>query len=450
MAATSRKLHLNANVLASGRHDAAWRLEGSADAVVDIAGFLDIARVAERGTLDAVFFADGPQLPSDFSLRPWHSLDPTILLAAMATVTESIGLVATASTTFNEPYNVARRFASLDHVSKGRAAWNIVTSQSDDAAANFGLVGMPDHADRYERAEEFVEIVVKLWDSFEDEALVLDRATGQYADPERVHPIDHVGKSFSVRGPLNVPRSPQGRPVIVQAGASPASKRLGSRWADALFTVQRAFAEAQEFYAELKGLAASHGRDPDSLVILPGVYVVVGSTEAEAWRRKEEMDALLDLDADVVRLASRLNVDPGALSLDKPLPDGIDGQGGVGITSGFVENILREARQENLTVRQLLGRNPLGGHRVIVGTPDQIADNMEHWFRGRAADGFNVNMDSYPSGLELFVDHVVPELRRRNLFRTEYEGTTLRDHLGLARPSSQYRGSETSLVGSVS
>ncbi|KLL12755.1 monooxygenase [Protofrankia coriariae] len=442
-------MHLNANVLASGRHDAAWRLSDNPRSVDDVDAFCEIARIAERGTFDAVFFADGPQLAADFDRRPWHSLDPVVLLAAMARATERVGLVATASTTFNEPYEVARRFATLDHVSGGRAAWNIVTSQSDDAAANFGHPRMPGHAERYARAEEFVDVVVKLWDSFEDEALLADPVTGRYADPARVHRIDHVGPAFRVRGPLNVPRAPQGRPMIVQAGDSGPSRRLGARWADALFTVQRTCTEAQAFYAQLKGLAAANGRDPDSLVILPGLYTVVGSTQAEARRRREEMDALLDLDVQVALLAERLNVDPQRLTLDRPLPDDIDGQGGAGITSGFVENILREARRENLTVRQLLGRNPFGGHRLVVGTPEQIADNMERWFRGRAADGFNLNMDAYPSGLELFVDHVVPELRRRGLFRTAYEGVTLRSHLGLPRAPSRYAPASPGLVAAT-
>jgi len=444
MPSESRQLHLNANVMASGRHDAAWRLQDNPQAMVDVDTYCQIAQIAERGTFDAVFFPDGPQLPDIFAVRPWHSLDPVVLLAAMARATERIGLVATASTTFNEPYHVARRFATLDHVSKGRAAWNVVTSQSDDAAANFGFVAMPDHAGRYERAEEFIDVVVKLWDSFEDDAVIADQAAGRYVDPERVHSINHVGPTFTVKGPLNIPRPPQGRPVIVQAGASPASKRLGSRTADALFTVQRTFEEAQEFYAELKVLAAGHGRDPDGLIILPGLYPVVGSTESEARRRKEEMDEMLDLDDFINRLAALLNIDPADLSLDKPLPEGVE----LRVLAGHPENVVREARRDNLTVRQLVGRNSVGGHRIVVGAPEQIADNMEQWFTNRAADGFNLNMDAYPDGLELFVDHVVPELRRRGLFRREYRGSTLRDHLGLAKPPSQYSGTSPRLVGS--
>jgi FMN-dependent oxidoreductase (nitrilotriacetate monooxygenase family) len=432
----TRQLHLNANVLASGRHNAAWRLQSAPRSVVDIEAFQTIARIAERGMFDAVFFADHPALDDQAQERPWLSLEPTILLTAMAAVTQRLGLVATASTTFEQPYHVARRFASLDHVSKGRAAWNIVTTQHANAAANFGLTTLPNHAERYRRAEEFVSVVTKLWDSWDDDALVADPATGAYVDFGRVRPIDHAGPVFSVRGPLNVPRTPQGRPVLFQAGDSPASKRLGARWADALFTVQRTLAEAQAAYAEVKALAAGFGRNPDQLLVLPGLYTVIGSTEAEAHARKRSMDDFFDAEVEMGKLAERFGVAADRLQLDQQFPADILDHLSPHVSRGFVENVVREAAHERLTVRQVLGRNPLGGHRVVVGTPAQIADNIETWFRGRAADGFNLNMDSYPSGLELFVDHVVPELRRRGLFRHEYAGATLRDHLGLVRPSS--------------
>jgi FMN-dependent oxidoreductase (nitrilotriacetate monooxygenase family) len=430
----SRQLHLNANVIPSGRHGAAWRLQANTRSVVDIGSFLEIARIAERGTLDAVFFADHSSLDASAQDRPWQALDPAIVLTAMAAVTERIGLIATASTTFEHPFHVARRFASLDHVSKGRAAWNIVTSLQNETARNFGLPELPPHDDRYRRADEFVDVVVKLWDSWDEDALVADAASGVYVDFDRVHAIGHHGRSFKVDGPLNVPRSPQGRPVLVQAGASDASQRLGARWADALFTVQRTLPEAKAFYANVKALAAGFGRDPDGLSVLPGLYPVIGSTEAEARARKHEMDSLLDLDEERVKLAERFGIDPERLHLDRRFPDDILDHVGKHVTRGFIENLVREANRESLTVRQVLGRNPFGGHRLIVGTPEQIADDMQAWFNSRAADGFNLNMDAYPSGLELFVDHVVPELRRRGLFRHGYAGTTLRDHLGLSRP----------------
>ncbi len=429
-----RQLHLNVNVLASGRHNAAWRLQDNPHSVANVDHFREIARLAERGTFDALFFADHPGLDESARGRPWHALDPTIALTAMAAVTERIGLIGTASTTFDHPYHIARRFASLDHVSKGRAAWNIVTTQHDHSASNFGLAHLPDHADRYRRAEEFVDVVVKLWDSWDDDALVADQTNGRYVDFDRIRRIDHEGEVFSVRGPFNVPRTPQGRPVLVQAGSSDASKRLGSRWADALFTVQRTLPEAQQFYAEVKTLARGFGRDPDQLVVLPGLYAVVGGTEEEAWRRKDEMDALLDLDGEVEKLARRFGVDREILHLDRELPEDILERTDGFTSRGFLENVVREARRDRLTVRQLLGRNPNAGHRIVVGTAEQIADNMQLWFENGAADGFNINMDAYPSGLALFVEHVIPELRRRGLFRHDYEGSTLRDHFGLARP----------------
>jgi FMN-dependent oxidoreductase (nitrilotriacetate monooxygenase family) len=440
----SRQLHLNANVIPSGRHSAAWRLQPNPKSVTDIDAFLSIARIAERGTFDAVFFADHSALDATARDRPWQALDPAIVLTAMATVTRHIGLVATASTTFEHPFHVARRFASLDHVSNGRAAWNIVTTQHNETARNFGLSQLPPHSDRYWRADEFVDVVVKLWDSWDEGALVADQASGMFVDFDRVRPIDHHGHAFSVSGPLNVPRSPQGRPVLVQAGASNASQRLGSRWADALFTVQRTLPEAQAFYAGVKSLAAGYGRNPEHLVVLPGLYPVIGSTESETWARKDEMDGLLDLDEERVKLADRFGIDPERLHLDRRFPDDILDHIGKHISRGFVESIVREANQDGLTIRQVLRRNPHGGHCIIVGTPEQIADDMQAWFEARAADGFNLNMDAYPSGLELFVDHVVPELRRRGLFRHSYEGATLRDHLGLPHPD--HRSTTASLA----
>jgi FMN-dependent oxidoreductase (nitrilotriacetate monooxygenase family) len=431
--AQKRQLHLNANVLASGRHNAAWRLEKNPNAVADIDTFIEIAAIAERGKFDAIFLADHPSLDDSAKDRPWHSLDPAILVAALSASTDRIGFVATASTTFDHPYHIARRYASLDHVSKGRAAWNIVTTQHEASAGNFGMDGLPAHGDRYSRAEELVDVVVKLWDSWGDDAVVADAKSGKFVDFNQVYPIDHSGEHFDVRGPLNVPRTPQGRPVLVQAGSSDASKRLGSRWADALFTVQRTIEEAKEFYSEIGARAQAFGRDRAPL-ILPGLYPVVGSTEAEAWKRKNEMDALLDLEEERKKLALRFNYPAEKLQLDSRLPDDLLDNVNPNVSRGFVENVVRETKRAGWTIRELLGRNPLGGHRLIVGSPEQIADEMELWFHEYAADGFNLNMDGFPSGLALFVDHVVPELQKRGIFRRDYEGTTLRDHFGLERP----------------
>lgn len=433
-----RQLHLNVNITNIGRHPGAWRLLPDPASFVDVDFFRDIARIAERGTFDAVFLSDGVALHHEPPHEPFQSLEPTVLLTALAAVTERVGLIGTASTTFSDPFNLARRFASVDHVSRGRVALNIVTTYSPRAAANFGLAEQPDHDARYARAEEFVDVVVKLWDSWEDGAIVGDRARGVFVDGSRIHPIDHRGEHFSVRGPSIVPRSPQGRPVLVQAGASEAGKALGARTADVIFTAQTTHAQAQEFYRDMRARAAGHGRNPDHLVILPGLYPIVGSTEEEAQRRKRELDELFDFDRELPRLAAQLGLDPADLRLDAELPyerlgavDDIKG------SRGFFVATVNLARERAYTVRELLLSNG-GAHRQVVGAPEQIADNIEYWFRTRAADGFNLNFDVFPSGLELFVEHVTPLLRRRGLFRSEYSGSTLREHLGLARPRNRY------------
>lgn len=429
-----RQLHLNANVLASGRHNAAWRRDRNPRSVTDIDHFIDIARIAERGTFDAIFFADHQALDDSAAFRPWHSLDPFVLIAAISREVETIGLIATSSTTVDQPYHIARRVATLDHISGGRVAWNFVTSQQDSIARNFGYDHLPSHADRYRRANEFVDVVVKLWDSWDDDAVVADPATGVYVDFKRVRPIAHDGEFFRVAGALNLPRPPQGRPVLVHAGDSADSRNLAARRADAVFTVQRTLDEAKAFYSEVKAKARGFGRTDGGPLILPGLYPVVAATEAEAKARKAEFDALLDVDDELAKLAQRFNLAPDRLNLDRPFPDDVLGQESQHINRGFLENLVREARREGLTVREVLGRNPLGGHRLIVGPPERIADEIESWFLGNGADGFNLNFDAYPSGIELFVDHVVPILRARGLFRQSYSGSTLRDHLGLSRP----------------
>jgi FMN-dependent oxidoreductase (nitrilotriacetate monooxygenase family) len=435
-----RQLHLNVNVLATGRHNAAWRHPSVSKSVSDIGHFIEIAQTAERGTFDAIFFADHQALDESAAYRPWHSLDPAILIAAISQATTHIGLVATSSTTVDQPYHVARKVATLDHVSHGRVAWNFVTSQQDSIAQNFGYERLPLHADRYRRANEFVDVVVKLWDSWDDDAVVADTQTGQYVDFARVRPIEHRGEFFSVRGALNLPRPPQGRPVLIHAGDSGDSRAIGARFADGIFTVQRTYEEARVFYEDLKSRARGFGRRDGGPLILPGLYPVVAATEAEALARKAEFDALLDTADELAKLAARYAYPTAKLDLDKPFPDDILSNVGTAATNrGFLENLVRESRRENLTVRQVLGRNPLGGHRLIVGGPEQIADEIQHWFENHAADGFNLNFDAYPSGLALFVDHVVPVLRRRGLFRTSYTGTTLRDHLGLERPANRIR-----------
>ena len=432
-----RTLHLNTNITGTGRHPAGWRTLDNPKSIIDLQFFASIARTAERGKLDAVFLSDTLALRGH-EHGPAQSLEPTVLLTALAALTQHIGLIGTASTTFNDPFNLARRFASVDHLSAGRVAWNAVTTYDASAAANFSFADALDKSARYARAEEFVDVVLKLWDSWEDDALLADRASGRYVDAARVHAIAHEGRHFQVQGPLNLPRSPQGRPVLVQAGGSEAGVALAARHADAVFTAQTTYEGARQFYRDIKQRAVAHGRHPDQLLILPGLYPVIGGTQEEAKRRKREMDALLDRRAELAKFAGALGVDVTDLELDAPLPYHlIDAGSRANVSRGFISATVQLAQSERLTVRDLLDRNP-GAHRMIVGTPETIAADIERWFVGHAADGFNLNADVFPSGLEAFVDHVVPLLQRRGIFRREYQGTTLRDHYGLARPLSRY------------
>lgn len=440
MSTDSRQMSIGMNILGFGAHSAAWRLkEAPASALLEVGYFQRIARISERGTLDAIFLADGAALGGDVSQHPVGRLEPSVLLTAVALATQYIGVITTASSTYNEPYNLARRIASVDHISGGRAALNVVTNAGDAVAQNFGLSGAPLHLDRYARADEFMEVVGKLWDSWEDDAILADADSGRYADPTKVHEINHQGQHFSVRGPLNVPRTPQGRPVVFQAGSSEGGKALGSRHADAIFTTQTTLADGQAFYQEMKKRAKAWGRNPEHLKIMPGLSTVIGSTEAEANARFDTLNQYVGEHGVIAQVANRLGIPVAELEVDAPLPWNRIGavhefERG---SHGFLEAQLNLARQENLTVREL-SRRILVGHRLLVGTPEQVADSLEHWFRAGAADGFNIMPDSFPSGVEVFVDEVVPLLRKRGLFRHEYTGMTLRHHLGLPYPRSQY------------
>jgi FMN-dependent oxidoreductase (nitrilotriacetate monooxygenase family) len=440
MSKPARQMSIGMNILGLGGHQAAWRVgEVSPTAHLTVDYYTSIAKISERGTLDAIFLADGPALQETVGTNPAGRLEPTIILTGIALATTHIGVIATCSTTYNDPFNLARRLASLDHVSGGRAAWNIVTNAGDLAAQNFGLAGAPLHVDRYDRAEEFLEASARLWDSWEDDAIIADRVAGRFADAQKVHRVDHDGAHFQIRGPLNVPRSPQGRPVLFQAGSSEGGKALGARWADAIFTTQTTLEDGITFYREMKGRARGYGRDPDQIKIMPGLSTVIGSTEEEARRRCDELDSYLGEDGLLAQIAARLGVPVATLDPDVELPWDRIGpsstfeRGSV----GFLEAQLNLARRERLTARQL-SRRIRSGHRLVVGAPEQIADTLEEWFLAGAADGFNLMPDMFPSGAEIFVDEVVPELRRRGLFRHEYAGTTLRDHLGLRRPESLY------------
>ncbi|MDV3124988.1 NtaA/DmoA family FMN-dependent monooxygenase [Mycobacterium sp. 21AC1] len=424
------QLHLNLNLLATGRHDQAWRTVPGKVTPVDVSHFREIAQIAERGRFDSLFLADSLALEGEAYRRPWRALDPVVLFSALSQATERIGFIATINALFAEPFSIARQVSSLDHISDGRAGWNIVTSLNPSTQANYSQVGAIDHADRYRKARESVEVVHALWRSFDPDALRSDLQSGTYLDPEKVHRIDHNGDFFSVTGPFILPRTPQDRPVIVQAGDSEQLRDMAGRWADAIFTVQRDIGASREFARDAKRRATTHGRRPSDLKILPGLFVVVGGTEAEALDRKAEIDAYVDVETERERLAQRIGSDAKLLVLDKPVPAAVldSPRTGTSASPAFAKALVAQSNSEGLTVRDLLTSNP-GGHRYLVGSPESVADNLEHWFREGAADGFNLNIDRLPDGLSAFVDHVVPILQRRGIFRREYRGATLRDHL---------------------
>ena len=432
-------MHLNAFLMGVGHHEAAWRLpESDPFACTNVEHYAELARIAERGKLDSLFLADSPMLWNSIGRRPSGTLEPTVLLTALAGVTSRIGLIATASTTYNEPYNLARRFATLDILSGGRAGWNIVTTAGIEAARNFNLEELPSHAERYARSTEFVDVSLKLWDSWDDDAELGDKERGVWGDETRLYPPRHVGRYFKVEGALNVPRSPQGYPLLVQAGSSEDGKGLAARYAEAVFTAQQTLEEAQGFYTDLKGRARGFGRESSSILILPGLVPVIGSTEAEALALDEELDRLIKPEYARRQLAQTLRVPESALDLDSELPKDLPDEDAIEGAKSRYTLVVSLARRERLTVRQLIGRLGGGrGHRTFAGTPEQVADAMQHWWENGAADGFNVMPAVLPSGLGLFVDHVVPILQRRGLFRSEYEGVTLREHYGLARPSNR-------------
>jgi len=437
-----RQLHLNLFIHGRGHHEASWRHPDSSPlALTDIHYYQDLARRAEAALFDSIFFADQLALGGDVAQAPRTWLEPITVLAALAVATSRIGLIATASTTYSEPFNLARQFASIDHISNGRAAWNIVTSWLATAAENFGSDGQASHADRYARGEEFTAVVKELWDSWAADAVVDERASGLYAREERIRPINHRGDSYSVMGPLNMPRCPQGRPVLVQAGSSDTGRRFAARHADAVFTAHMAKATAQEFYADLKKLAAEEGRDPARVLILPGLSPMIGSTEAEAQRLTREINELTDPLVGRKRLSGRFGGhDFSQLPLDRPLvPADFPDPSTVEAARSRAEVILNLVRRDKPTLRQLLGYLAgARGHYVMAGTPEQVADLMEDWFSDGAADGFNIMPPVLPSQLDTFSAEVVPLLQRRGLFRTEYTGTTLREHYGLPLPPSVF------------
>lgn len=451
MAAPARQLHLNAFLRNIGQHEAAWRLpETDLAGITDIAHYIELARLAERGKLDAVFFADHPVLKEQTEFRPFDALDPVTLVAALAGATTKVGLIATASTTYNDPYGLARRFATLDHVSRGRAGWNVVTTANASAAANFGVPNHPDPAERYRRADEFLQVALKLWDSWEDDAIVGDKVAPRFVDPAKIHAIDHSGTHFDVAGPLEVPRSPQGHPVLFQAGSSEPGKDLAARYAEAIFTAQPTLEEARDFYRDVKARVRRFGRNPDQVHVLPGLSTIIGGTEAEARERQRELEELTVPDYGLEQLSAIVGFTVTKDDLDRKLSFPTEDPADTFIKSRLAL-VKRLVETEDLTVRELLLRLSSGrGHRLFAGTPEQVADTIEEWFTTGAADGFNLIPPALPASLADFVDHVVPELQRRKIFREEYAGSTLRDHLGLDRPANRFSADTDAPVSAAS
>ena len=442
---SARQLRLGAFMRPVSIHTAAWRYPGAfPDANFNFAHLKRFAQTLERGKFDAFFMADHLavlNMPIDALKRSATvtSFDPATLLPALAVVTERLGLIATASTTFEAPYHIARRFASLDHLSGGRAGWNVVTTSNPDAALNFGLDEHVEHGERYHRAREFFDVVTGLWDSWADDAFIRDVGRGIYFDPAKLHVLNHKGEHLSVRGPLNVARPIQGWPVIVQAGASEAGRQLAAETAEVIFASHGTLADGQRFYADVKGRLDKLGRSRDHLKILPGAFVVVGDTVEEARAKRARLDSLVHYDSAIASLSIALGHDASKFDPDGPLPEIPE----TNASKSGRDRAIALAKRDNLTVRQLAQR--LGGFAglAFVGTPVTIADQMEEWLVSEGSDGFNVMFPYLPAGLDDFVDRVVPELQRRGIFRREYEGMTLRENLGLPRPSNRFFPNET-------
>ncbi len=444
---TRRKLHFGAFLYTPGNHSAGWRLPDAVPQTdMHFPHYVAMARTAERGRLDTIFFQDTAAVGGSGALdgtspyRPTQGrqvwLEPATVIAALAAVTSHIGLIATATTTYNEPYNVARRYLTVDHISGGRAGWNLVTSQVEDEAGNFGLDKHMDHAARYERAAEFYDVVAGLWDSWEDDAFLYDKESGHYYDTGKLHFLRHAGPHFSVRGPLNVSRSPQGRPVVAQAGSSDVGMELAARSADLVFTAQTVVRDGQNFCNDLRARGERHGRHPDDIKILPGLMPIVGRTDSEAQDKLEQLQSLIDDRLAMAALARHCgDLDIYQYNPDGPLPPLPPSNAAKARQALIVEL----ARESNLTVRQVSRwLATTQGHRLLAGSPRTIADSMEEWLLAGAADGFNLLFPYFPGPLDDFVDLVIPELQRRGIFRTEYEGRTLRENLGVPIPQNRF------------
>jgi FMN-dependent oxidoreductase (nitrilotriacetate monooxygenase family) len=430
----------------SGAHNAAWRHPDAVDTNMhEFSYYRKLTETAEKAKFDAVFVGDSQGFRhmegrEAYSRLEAPKLEPFTLLSALSVATTHIGVAGTVSTSYNHPYTVARKFASLDHISSGRAGWNVVTSSHEQEARNFGRDSHFEHGERYQRAHEFLEICKGLWDSWDDDALVRDKESGLYFDPDKLHGLFHEGRFFKVEGPLNVARSPQGYPVIVQAGSSADGQALAAAHAEVVFTSQPKIEGARKFYADVKAAAAKLGRNPDHVKICPSIQPLIASSEAELARKDQELADLVHIDVALSQMQHYLGSDVIRLSdhdVDGPLPD-------MAVTKGnqtFQKHVIDMARKDNLTIReiakQIAAQRFSGGFR---GTPEQVADSLEEWFQTRAADGFCVTPALLPSGLDDFCDQVVPILQKRGLFREEYEYSTLRENLGLPRPVNQHVG----------
>lgn len=440
---TTKMMHIGMSIRGLGYHPAAWRHpDVPADGSLRFEHYARSAKAAERGKCDLIFFADGigireRDIPQGSLVRMGYEIvemEPMTLLPALAMVTSHIGLVTTASTTYNEPYNIARKFATLDHISGGRAGWNVVTSWSDAEAANFGREDQLDYDTRYARAAEFVDVVRGLWDSWEADAFIYDKQNARFYDESKMHVLDHKGRFFSVRGPLNVARPPQGHPIVVQAGASEQGRELAAATADLVYAIHGTKAAGQAFYADIKGRMARYNRSPDHLKILPALRPVVGRTRQEAHAKFERLQDLLEPLVGLNRLNNAFG-DLSGYALDGPVPaDALSPSGIRSISRQLVEKVQRE----NPTIRQLYREVAGRGGFCLIGTASEIVDVMQDWFEGEACDGFNITPTHLPEGCEDFVDLIVPELQRRGLMRTEYEGRTLRENLGLPPAANRF------------
>ncbi|MGI4859857.1 MAG: LLM class flavin-dependent oxidoreductase [Janthinobacterium lividum] len=437
---SARRMHLGAFMRPASIHTGAWRYPGAyPDANFNFTHLRDFARRLEAAKFDAFFMADHLavlNMPTA-ALKRSHtvtSFEPFTLLSALAGATERIGLIATASTTFDEPYHVARRFASLDHLSGGRAGWNIVTTANPDAALNFGFDSQMDHDARYQYAREFYDVVTGLWDSFADDAFVRDVASGIFMDPDKMHVLNHKGPNLSVRGPLNIARPVQGWPVIVQAGSSESGRQFAAEHAEVIFAAESSIEKAGQFYADIRARMQTIGRAPEGLKVLPAAFVVVGDSIVDAQRKRAHLDSLVHYDSGIGSLNAALDYDVSGFDPDGPLPEIPE----TNASKSQRARMIDLARTQNLTIRQLAERAGSYAGLAFVGTPESIADEMTAWIDADACDGFNIMFPWLPGGLDDFVDRVVPELQRRGRFRTEYEGHTLREHLGLARPANRF------------